>query len=219
MNERVLNQAMLDSMALDEVNDPGRQSAYTQRFVELLDIIDDEGLVVGQAPRGLAHRLGLRHRTVFVMLRGGDGRLLLQRRGLGAGSSPMKLDCAVGGHVVTGEHDMRMSARREMEEELGLVPALERLVFVCEYNRTSPASKEKLHERNRERRFLFEYAIEDSEREDLVARFAKRFSRSEVSGVGWFAVDEVLDAVADGRAADGLTSSLLFWLRHRTITQ
>ena len=89
---------------------------------ELLDIVDAQDRVVGQASRGEATARRLRHRCVFVLARDPDERIFVHRR------TPVKLvfpsmyDMFVGGVVGAGE-SYDDAARREAEEELG-VPGL-----------------------------------------------------------------------------------------------
>src|SRR5262249_48180432 len=152
---------------LERIFDEKKRAAFIKRFMEPLDVVDEKGITIGEAPRGLAHRIGLRHRTVYVMIVSPDGKLLLQQRAAGAGSSERRLDISVGGHVRAGETDMRQSVSREMEEELAISPVQGKLKFLAEYNRNSPISSERPYERNRERRVLFEYQIGHSEISEL----------------------------------------------------
>ncbi|MGX1881930.1 NUDIX domain-containing protein [Streptomyces sp. NPDC055287] len=86
---------------------------------EILDIVDENDEVVGQAPRGVVYARGLRHRCVFVLARDGGGRYFVHRR------TPVKLvfpsmyDMFVGGVVGAGE-SYDEAALREAEEELGV---------------------------------------------------------------------------------------------------
>ncbi len=96
---------------------------------ELLDIVDEDDRVVGQARRGDAYDRRLRHRSVFILVRDPRGRTFVHRR------TPVKLvfpshyDMFVGGVVGAGE-SYDEAALREAEEELGVeglprpVPAL-----------------------------------------------------------------------------------------------
>jgi len=86
---------------------------------EVLDIVDEQDRVTGQARRGDAYARGLRHRAVFVLVRDPDGRIFVHRR------TPEKLvfpschDMFVGGVVGAGE-SYDTAALREAEEELGV---------------------------------------------------------------------------------------------------
>ncbi|WP_434588206.1 NUDIX hydrolase [Streptomyces sp. A5-4] len=93
--------------------------ATSDPAAEILDIVDENDEVVGQAPRGEAYARGLRHRCVFVLARDGEGRYFVHRR------TPVKLvfpslyDMFVGGVVRAGE-SYDEAALREAQEELGV---------------------------------------------------------------------------------------------------
>jgi 8-oxo-dGTP pyrophosphatase MutT (NUDIX family) len=93
---------------------------------ELLDIVDEDDRVVGQAPRGEAYARGLRHRCVFIQARDADGRIFVHRRTPTKLVFPSLYDMFVGGVVGAGE-SYDAAALREAEEELG-VPGLPRPV-------------------------------------------------------------------------------------------
>ncbi|WP_367131618.1 MULTISPECIES: NUDIX domain-containing protein [Streptomyces] len=86
---------------------------------EVLDIVDEQDRVVGQAPRGEAYARGLRHRCVFVLARDGEGRIFVHRRTAGKLVFPSRYDVFVGGVVGAGE-SYDEAALREAEEELGV---------------------------------------------------------------------------------------------------
>lgn len=93
---------------------------YTGRAAdELLDIVDDEDRVIGQAPRGEAYARGLLHRCVFVFVRDGLGRIFVHRRTPTKLVFPLMYDMFVGGVVGAGE-SYDDAAIREAEEELGV---------------------------------------------------------------------------------------------------
>jgi len=95
---------------------------------ELLDIVDEQDRVVGQAPRGVAYADGLRHRCTFILATAADGRIFVHRRTPGKLVFPSHYDMFVGGVVGAGE-DYDTAALREAEEELGVtgLPAPEPL--------------------------------------------------------------------------------------------
>lgn len=92
---------------------------------EIFDIVDENGAVIGTAPRSRCHGdPSLIHRTAHVIVFHPDGeRILLQLRTKTKDIQPGKWDTAVGGHLDHGE-DFENAARREMSEELGLDPKL-----------------------------------------------------------------------------------------------
>jgi isopentenyldiphosphate isomerase len=90
------------------------------RPVEMLEIVDEEGRVVGLAPRSRCHGdPSLRHRSVHVFVRDRSGRIYLQKRSLAKDVQPGKWDTSVGGHLDPGE-GYDEAAVRELREELGV---------------------------------------------------------------------------------------------------
>ncbi|MGA5580963.1 NUDIX domain-containing protein [Streptomyces thermodiastaticus] len=86
---------------------------------EIIDIVDEQDRVVGQAPRGEAYARGLRHRCVFVQARDAAGRVFVHRRTATKLVFPSLYDMFVGGVVGAGE-SYDEAALREAEEELGV---------------------------------------------------------------------------------------------------
>jgi len=88
---------------------------------EDLDIVDEDGRVIGQATRSACHAdPSLLHRAVHVFVFDPAGCIFLQRRSRTKLIQPGRWDTSVGGHVDRGE-SWEEAARREMAEELGLV--------------------------------------------------------------------------------------------------
>jgi len=94
---------------------------------ETLRLVDSQGNFTElRAPRWLCHLLGLRHRTVHVLLQWRSPSMgnvfIFQVRSWRKFDSPGHLDISVGGHVTTDNVSPLMvdSAYREMKEELGL---------------------------------------------------------------------------------------------------
>lgn len=86
---------------------------------ELLDVVNDEDIVIGQEMRSTVHRNGLQHRGVHVFLFSEDGKMLIQKRSADRASSPSMLDCSVSEHVQAGESYLE-AAIRGMKEEMGV---------------------------------------------------------------------------------------------------
>jgi isopentenyldiphosphate isomerase len=86
---------------------------------EILDIVDENDQVIGQAPRGEVYARGMRHRAVFVLVRDGKGRIFVHRRTATKLVFPSLYDMFVGGVVGAGE-SYDGAALREAEEELGV---------------------------------------------------------------------------------------------------
>jgi len=87
---------------------------------ELLDIVNNDDEVIGQALRRACHgNPALVHRAVHVLVFNSAGELLLQKRAAQKDIQPGKWDSSVGGHLAPGEQYLA-AAYREMFEELGL---------------------------------------------------------------------------------------------------
>ena len=86
---------------------------------ELLDIVDEQDRVVGQASRSEAYARRLRHRCAFVLARDALGRVFVHRRTARKLVFPSLYDMFVGGAVGAGE-SYDEAALREAEEELGV---------------------------------------------------------------------------------------------------
>jgi len=100
--------------------------------MELLDIVDENGLPTGETvSREEAHRLGIRHRTSHVWLirrRFGRVQVLLQKRSPKKDSYPGCYDISSAGHIKAGDGFLD-SALRELSEELGVVAEAGELIF------------------------------------------------------------------------------------------
>ena len=83
-------------------------------------MVDEADRVIGSAPRSEVHRRKLRHRAVHVLLFNAQGELFVQKRSATKDTFPSCYDSSASGHVNRGE-DYDICARRETQEELGLV--------------------------------------------------------------------------------------------------
>ncbi|MEU9084764.1 NUDIX domain-containing protein [Streptomyces sp. NPDC048357] len=86
---------------------------------EVLDVVDRDDRVTGQAPRGEVYARGLIHRCVFVQARDAQGRIFVHRRTASKLVFPSHYDMFVGGVLGAGE-TYAQAALREAEEELGV---------------------------------------------------------------------------------------------------
>lgn len=91
---------------------------------EILDIVDEQDVVIGQATRADIHARGLLHRAVHVFVFNSAGRLLVQLRTAEKDEFPLCYTSSASGHIDSGE-DYETAAVREMEEELGLTSPIE----------------------------------------------------------------------------------------------
>lgn len=86
---------------------------------ELLDVVNDNDEVTGQAMRSAVHTQGLWHRGVHVFLFNEQGDMLIQKRSADRSNSPSLLDCSVSEHVKAGESYVEAAARG-LKEEMGV---------------------------------------------------------------------------------------------------
>ena len=100
---------------------------------ELFDVLNEDGSARGEVKRRAdVHRDGDWHRAFHLWIVGrsevGAAEVLFQRRSSRKDTWPLRLDVAVGGHYRAGEtiHDVV----REVDEEVGIAPRLDDLVFV-----------------------------------------------------------------------------------------
>ncbi len=86
----------------------------------LLDVVDEQGNVIGKDTRHNIHAKGLLHREIHVWFYTPKGEVIFQLRAKGKDTFPEKLDATVGGHVEIGS-DFEDTAIKEMEEETGVL--------------------------------------------------------------------------------------------------
>jgi isopentenyldiphosphate isomerase len=160
---------------------------------ELLDVVDDDDRVTGQALRTTVHQRGLQHRGIHIFLVTPEGKLLVQQRGWQRGTAPLALDCSVSEHVRAGE-GYREAAVRGLAEELGVRRArFHALVkFKLDYG---PNDREICQ--------LYEGKVDPS----LV-----RFDPLEVEAVTSYSLDELEALIRDGkRLFSGWFIQLIRW--------
>lgn len=89
--------------------------------VEWFPVVDEEGRVIGKAPRSVCHdgKSKLLHPVVHLHLFNGEGKIFLQKRSANKDIQPGKWDTSVGGHIAPGE-TLEDALSREAGEELGL---------------------------------------------------------------------------------------------------
>jgi len=109
-----------------------------------MDMIDDEPLIlvdeadaaIGTCGKLAAHRAGLRHRAVSVIVVDGEGRMLLQKRAAAKYHSGGLWTNTCCGHPRPGEEPEDAAVRR-LREEMGFACRL-RPLFIARYRSPVP---------------------------------------------------------------------------------
>lgn len=165
---------------------------------ELLDIVNDHDIVIGQEMRSSVHRLGLQHRGVHVMLFAYDGKMLVQKRSADRAAFPSALDCSVSEHVKAGESYLE-AALRGMREELG-VEGVEIRPLV---------------------KFKMEYGFNDLEISTLyegrVDTNKVKFDPIEIETIAYYKLEELQDLAEDEKSElCGWFRELIRWYRGKS---
>ena len=87
---------------------------------ELVEVVDERGVVRRTATRAEVRAGNLRHRSVFVAVVTGSGEVVVHQRAAWKDVWPSVWDVAFGGVVGVGE-SFADAARRELAEEAGIV--------------------------------------------------------------------------------------------------
>ncbi|NOX71171.1 MAG: NUDIX domain-containing protein, partial [Candidatus Micrarchaeota archaeon] len=93
---------------------------------DMIDYIDKENNVIGPVPKDEAHKKGLLHRAVWIIVINEKGEILIQKRHKKKRISPGFWDLSATGHVDSGE-TYDEAAKRELSEELGIEDTLEKI--------------------------------------------------------------------------------------------
>lgn len=91
--------------------------------MEVLDVVNDQDDVIGQASMTDVYARQLNHRIVHVLVFNSQGEMLLQKRSEKKAFCPGHWSTSIGGHVQSGE-TYEAAALREAKEELGIDVAL-----------------------------------------------------------------------------------------------
>jgi 8-oxo-dGTP pyrophosphatase MutT (NUDIX family) len=86
---------------------------------EIVQIVDRDNKETGSASRHEMRAKGLPHRATYILVFNSKGRIFIQKRTMGKDVYPGYHDVAAGGVVLANEN-YDESARRELEEELGI---------------------------------------------------------------------------------------------------
>jgi isopentenyldiphosphate isomerase len=98
-------------------------------MIEWLDIVDENDIVIGRAPRDQIHAENLLHRSSHVIVFNSQGDVFVQLRSMSKDNSPGLWDTSAAGHVDSGENYLNCAVR-ELAEELGVRAVPESLNYI-----------------------------------------------------------------------------------------
>jgi 16S rRNA (adenine1518-N6/adenine1519-N6)-dimethyltransferase len=94
---------------------------------ECFPVVDQKDCLLSNAPRSKVHGDNLLHRAVHILVFNRAGEVFLQKRSRWKDRHPLLWDSSAAGHVNAGE-EYDAAATRELEEELGIKVALQKVV-------------------------------------------------------------------------------------------
>jgi isopentenyldiphosphate isomerase len=148
--------------------------------MEILDVFDEEGNLIGKEERKKVHEDGLWHIHVGVIIMNQKGEILFQKRSPNKIVNPNKWT-RTGGHVDSGESPL-IGAQRETKEEIGILIPEENFELMGIEKENRYSTEKKLHNRN----FVYSYfAIVDYDIKDYVLQ------KEEVSAVKYITIEEM----------------------------
>lgn len=103
--------------------------------MELLDVINKDGKVIGTKERKQIYADGDLHKTVHVWVINSDKEILMQKRSAKKDTYPNLWSISVAGHVRAGEDSIK-AALRELKEELGIKKSAKELEYLFSIART-----------------------------------------------------------------------------------
>lgn len=96
---------------------------------EILDIVDEQNNVIGQATRGECYKKGLLHRAVNIFIYNPKGQVFLHKRSMKKLKYPGFWDLSCSEHVRPGE-SFEETAKRGLKEELNIEIPLKEVVWL-----------------------------------------------------------------------------------------
>ena len=147
---------------------------------EWFDIVNENGQIIGKAPRSICHNGSkLLPPVVHIHIFDSKHRLLLQKRSKSKDIQPGLWDTSVGGHISSGEK-LEDALKREASEELGLNIDLNRFIPLSRYIYESTIEKELV--------FSFIYITDDK----------ISFQTSEIDEIKFYQKGEVIELIKNG---------------------
>ncbi|MDP3026079.1 MAG: NUDIX domain-containing protein [Nanoarchaeota archaeon] len=100
--------------------------------MESIDIVDENGNLTGiTAAREEAHKKGLLHVAIHVLIYTPKNKILIQKRALTKDFDAGKWDFVLGGHLSSGE-TKEQAVLKELEQEYGIKTTIDALEFLKE---------------------------------------------------------------------------------------
>jgi len=124
---RAENLSLLQWIGLTNYIAPPAHPAALGIENERFPVVDKNDRILRYARRSDVHGNNLRHRAVHILIFDQAGEVYLQQRSRWKDRHPLKWDSSAAGHVAAGE-SYEETARRELEEELGINVPLEKLL-------------------------------------------------------------------------------------------
>jgi isopentenyldiphosphate isomerase len=159
---------------------------------EMLEIVDSQGNAIAVAPRSEIHgNPSLIHKVAHVLVFNDKGELLLQKRSMNKDVAPGRWDTSVGGHISPAE-DLIEAAKREMEEELGIVS--DGMKFLYSYIHSNPYETE----------MVFTHSC--------VHNGPFSFNREEIDEIRFWSIEEIKNAMGQSILSDNFESEINTYL-------
>ncbi len=102
----------------------------------ILNIVNENDNIIGEATRKEIHEKGSLHREIHVWFITPKGEIIFQHRAKDKDTFPDFLDATVGGHVEIGD-DYEKTALKEMEEETGVNGDVKDLHLIIKFKKRS----------------------------------------------------------------------------------
>jgi len=134
-NARAEELSLLQWIALANCIAPPPRQDMCSALDEQFPVVDKNDRIRGYASRSEVHGNNLRHRAVHILIFNQAGDVYLQQRSRWKDRHPLKWDSSAAGHVTAGEN-YDQTARRELQEELGVDVPLERIFRLTASSRT-----------------------------------------------------------------------------------
>ncbi len=118
--------SLLQWIALANFISPPRRPSTRLTNNERFPVVDNNDRILHYASRSDVHGNNLRHRAVHILIFSQAGEVYLQQRARWKDRHPLKWDSSAAGHVNARE-SYDETARRELNEELGVTVPLEKI--------------------------------------------------------------------------------------------